>query len=76
MQDIKTFNSYHIDNGGPDIHLSSDKDKTYTSLTLSADYYGYPSISTTFHIGMDHIEILEMFRETITKHIAKLKLTQ
>lgn len=73
---IKTDNYHHIDNGGVSITIDTNKDDNYTQIILEADYYGYPSISSTIHIGTDSLEILEMYRETITKHIAKIKITE
>lgn len=74
---IKTDSYYHVDNGGVSITLDTDKDDKYTHIIFEADYYGYyPSISSTIHIGMDSLEILEMYREAITKHIAKIKITE
>lgn len=76
MKKIVSSHYLHIDNGGPCITLETDENKLGTTMTLETGYYGYPNISMDFYMGTNHIEILEMLRDTITKHIAKLKMTQ
>lgn len=77
MTNINTSNYHHIDNGGVSIKIETQGENNNTSsITFDTTYYGYPSIASTIYLSSDSLEILEMYRNTITQHIAKMKIKQ
>ena len=73
---IRSYNAYHIDNGGISIDIKTEKQEDITSTAIEFDtsYYGYPSIRSIITINQDNIEILECLKDTIIKHLAELKI--
>lgn len=73
---IRHFDMVHIDNGGPEIELITEKTDNFlnTRIKLGADYYGYPAVESILHIGDRPLEFLEAMHRLLEKHIAEVKL--